>query len=200
MTIGAHLAEFEGLPVLDYSPAEGVPSQSASAFRVALDWEAHDEGKSFLELFAEFVADPAAAEVQALLIGDWGGAGEGNDSTPVVEALASARDRLPKLRALFLGEMTMEESEISWITQSDVSPLFEAFPSLETLCLRGATACGSADPDTSASANWLSKPEECPPPWFAKWPPPNCRDYSTSNSGSVTTGTVTTSAPMTSVD
>ena len=137
MTIHEHLTEFEGFPVRDYSAEEGLSSAGKSAFRLALDWEASEAGSKFVDLFAKFLADPASAEVEALVIGDWGEAGTGNDSAPVVEALVSVRDRLPRLRALFLGEITGDESEISWITQSDVSPLFEAFPNLEALYLRG---------------------------------------------------------------
>jgi hypothetical protein len=46
---------------------------------------------------------------------------------------------LTNLRALFLGEMTSEECEISWIQQSDVTPLLRAFPRLEVLRVRGGT-------------------------------------------------------------
>ena len=59
-------------------------------------------------------------------------------SAPVVEALVAARDRLPKLRAIFFGDIIGEECEISWIRQSDVSPLFTAYPQLEHFCVRGA--------------------------------------------------------------
>lgn len=137
MTINAHLGEFEGFAVIEYSRDDALPADGSKAIRIALDWDAHESGDSFLDLFAAFLNTPGSRDLQALLIGDWGGTGEGNDSGPVVEALVSARDRLPNLRHLFLGEITMEESEISWITQSDVSPLFEAFPTLETLYLRG---------------------------------------------------------------
>lgn len=137
MTINAHLESFAGFPVIDFTRDEDPPVDGSKAIRIALDWEAHESGDTFLDLFSAFLETAAARELAALLIGDWGGTGEGNDSGPVVEALVSARDSLPKLRHLFLGEMVMEESEISWINQSDVSPLFEAFPSLETLCLRG---------------------------------------------------------------
>jgi hypothetical protein len=137
MSIGDHLQQFEGRTVVDYAAGQRPVLPDKFAYRLALDYDAFDKGEKFVDLLASFVADPASAEVQALLIGDWGGAGQGVDSSLVVEALAAARHRLPKLRALFLGEITMEESEISWISQSDVSPLFTAFADLESLYLRG---------------------------------------------------------------
>ena len=57
---------------------------------------------------------------------------------PAVETLVAARERLPKLRAIFLGDIISEECEISWIRQSDVSPLLEAYPKLEQFWIRGA--------------------------------------------------------------
>jgi hypothetical protein len=56
----------------------------------------------------------------------------------VVEALVAARDRLPNLRAIFFGDILSDEREISWIQQSDLSPLFAAYPQLEYFCVRGA--------------------------------------------------------------
>ncbi len=46
---------------------------------------------------------------------------------------------LPNLKALYFGEMTYEECEISWINQSGVSPLLRAFPLLEIFRVRGGT-------------------------------------------------------------
>lgn len=138
MTIHAHIEKFEGLSVVDFDADSDIGDAKGNAYRVAIDWEAYEEDETFLDRFAAFVSDPAASDVEGLIIGDWGGTAEGNDSAPVVEALVNSREQLPKLRALFLGEMIMEESEISWINQSDVSPIFQAFPNLETLYLRGA--------------------------------------------------------------
>jgi hypothetical protein len=49
----------------------------------------------------------------------------------------AARDHLPNLTAIFLGDIIIEENEISWINQSDVSPLFTAYPALEHFRVRG---------------------------------------------------------------
>lgn len=137
MTIHAHLTEFEGLPVVPYSPDAPLAKPAGHAYRLSLDWDSHESGDTFLGLFASLLGDPGVTEVQALVIGDWGGAGQGDGSEPVVEALVSAREQLPALRALFVGEMVCEESEISWINQSDISPLFQAFPNLQALYVRG---------------------------------------------------------------
>ena len=68
------------------------------------------------------------------VVGDWGDA---NDDGPPLDRLIEAADRLTGLRALFLGELTGEESEVSWIHQSDVAPLLVAYQRLEVLRVRG---------------------------------------------------------------
>jgi hypothetical protein len=64
-----------------------------------------------------------------------------SDSTgaeEVVQALVTARKHLPQVKAIFLGDIIYEECEVSWIEQGDVSPLFNAFPELEILEIRGS--------------------------------------------------------------
>ncbi len=129
--------QFAGLPVRKLELDEPVPSPKEFAIYLVIDYEAHESGESFQDLLSQLVGDPAAAEVEALLIGDWGGAYEGESSAGVVEALASVRRKLPSLRALFLGAIGQEEAEISWIQQSDMSAIFAAFPTLETFYIRG---------------------------------------------------------------
>jgi predicted DNA-binding WGR domain protein len=109
-------------------------------YRLALTWDEEDEErKSLTDKLAAFLAEPAAGQAQGLVIGHWGGvdAVEQN-SAPIIEALVAARDRLPNLKHLFLGDIVTEENEVSWIQQSDVSPLFEAYPKLEEFRIRGS--------------------------------------------------------------
>ncbi len=146
MTINEHLTEFGGLQIVDYGEGTSETDPTKTAYRLMLNWEMSEEGKTFIDLFGNFLSEVDSSQVRALLVGDWGEAGTGNDSAPVVEALVSARDKLPNLRSLFLGEMVMEESEISWIQQSDVSPLFDAWPSLEALHLRGGNGLRLGSP------------------------------------------------------
>jgi len=83
-----------------------------------------------------FLADRNAPKVRSLVIGCWSYEGEG--SAGIIAALVAARDRLPALRSLFLGDIVFEEQEISWINQSDLTPLLTTFADLEELRVRGA--------------------------------------------------------------
>jgi hypothetical protein len=141
MTINRHLEEFHGLPAFtfpdaaDKSPrATSLPSPESVAWRIAV--EAYDSQEEWEDAFARFLAAVDTEQVRALIVGAWS---DVYDSSPhaVIEALVAARDRLPALRALFLGDIVMEECEISWIVQGDVSPLLEAFPSLVEFGVRG---------------------------------------------------------------
>ena len=133
-TSGEHVTEFFGRPVREYAPDGGVPTGHV-AVRIGCDW---DSQEAFPDRLADLLEDPAAEGIVALVVGPWGAAFEGGSSEGVVEALVAARDRLPGLRALFLGDIVQEETEMSWINQCDVSPLFGAFPALEEFRLRGS--------------------------------------------------------------
>jgi hypothetical protein len=70
-------------------------------------------------------------------------------ATDVEESAAASRDllieaapRFPNLKALFFGDIVMEEQEISWIVQTDLTPLLAAYPGLERLDVRGSTGGG----------------------------------------------------------
>jgi hypothetical protein len=132
MTINDNLSTFADLPVKDF--ADGARVTGDVAWRIRVEYEA---AVPWLEVFERFVEQPGAADVRAFVVGMWGDVATGTDSTEVVEALVGARARLPKLTALFLGDMVMEESEISWIQQTDVSPILSAYPALTTFGVRG---------------------------------------------------------------
>lgn len=130
-----NMKEFGGLPVLDFDTNLDTLEASKIAYRIRIEtWDS--SAADFAELLGNFVERPDVSEVTALIIGPWGELSS-DDSSGVVSALASVAERLPNLRALFLGEIGQDDSEISWIQQSDVSPLFEAFPALEELRIRG---------------------------------------------------------------
>ncbi|MGI5440994.1 STM4015 family protein [Streptomyces shenzhenensis] len=135
-----HLQELHGLPAFDFPhPGEQreLPEAGTVAWRPASD-PYGDSSEDFGALWDRFLdtVDPAA--VRAIIVGSWGEAYE-NDSGCVVERLVDARDRLTALRAVFIGDLEMEEAEISWIEQSDVTPVLDAYPLLAEFGIRGGT-------------------------------------------------------------
>ena len=133
-----HLTTFAGRPVRDWEAAGGAADAPGTAYRLALSYEEEDAGGTLADKLAALLADPAAGRVESLVIGAWNMGDSGESSETIVEALAAARDRLTGLRHLFVGDITSEECEMSWIVQSDLSPLLEAYPNLEHLGVRGS--------------------------------------------------------------
>jgi hypothetical protein len=127
------LGEFRGRPVVDFQDAASWAGPG-SAYRLR---EEYEDERSIADRLATLVEQPGCQELSSLIIGAWSGACEGGESSQIVQDLAVRAAQLPGLRHLFLGEMTYEECEISWINQSDVSPLLRAFPRLASLRVRG---------------------------------------------------------------
>ncbi|MEU7868586.1 STM4015 family protein [Dactylosporangium sp. NPDC049140] len=144
MTIGSNVTTFAGLPVRRFevgprgrrdSPRRG----EKAAWRIGVGYD--DGPQDFADTLDALLDSVGAHNITALVIGAWG---EPHDSGPPLNLLTAARDRLTELRALFVGEMTYEECEISWINQGEYAPLLGAFPALEVLHIRGADGLGLA--------------------------------------------------------
>ncbi|GLX01183.1 hypothetical protein Misp02_52690 [Microtetraspora sp. NBRC 16547] len=133
---------YAGLPVTEVDPEEEngeLPAPEAVAWRVSA--EVYDSERGFPETFAWFMERVDTTRVTALVIGSWADAYD-ISSEEVICLLVENAARFPALRSLFVGAMPSEQCEISWIQQSDVTPLLEAFPSLERLDVRGGTGLG----------------------------------------------------------
>jgi hypothetical protein len=136
MSIYDNVSEFAGLPVVDFDPQAGILTPQTIAYRLRLDYDDISKGATIIDLLNRYLDDPAVEKVTAIVIGAWTDDMD-HDARPIVETLAAAADKLPNLRALFIGDITYEEWEISWIEQTDVSPLLAAFPQLEHFRVRG---------------------------------------------------------------
>lgn len=136
-----HLRELHGLPAFDF-PAPGerreLPEAGAVAWRLAVDPYGSDSVEDFAGLWDRFFATVDPAGVRAIVVGQWGEPYD-NDSAVIVQRLVDARHRLTALQAVFIGDLVQEEAEISWIEQSDVTPVLDAYPRLEELGVRGGT-------------------------------------------------------------
>ena len=131
-----HVQEFAGLAVIDF---EGAKSWKGSGNAYRLHDEYEDE-TSLSEKLDEFLKLPGASDISALVIGIWSGGFEGGASSVVANKLVEIAPRLPKLRAIFFGDITYEETELSWIEQGDMTPILNAYPQLEILRVRGGNS------------------------------------------------------------
>ena len=127
MAISDHMQELYGLPAFDFFDAETkaeLPAPSSVAWRIS--GEPYESGAGWEEEFARFTETVDTTEVRALIVGAWDDVyDEGPDD--VIAAIVAARDRLPALRAVFVGDIEFMECEISWINQGLVTPLLDAF-------------------------------------------------------------------------
>jgi hypothetical protein len=120
--------ELMGLANEDYDSAVGIQSPKTKAYGVRYGW-----GESLTALFGQFVLDPRIGEVRALVIGMW--EHEGGDDVPgrLIEHAA----KLSGLEALFVGDISCDENEVSWIEQFDLGAVVGAFPKLKHFKARG---------------------------------------------------------------
>jgi hypothetical protein len=132
MGIYQHDELFAGKPVVEYTTEIGIAAPQESSYRLSVDY---DSEHSIVDLLSQFLADPHVSKITSLTIGQWDA--EDGSSESVINFLVDASPKLPNLTALFLGDITGEEYEISWIQQSDLSPLWNAYPQLEYLRVRG---------------------------------------------------------------
>lgn len=131
MTVADYAEKFFGQPIVDYRHGDKI-TRSDCVFRLVQD--TYDAEESQRELLDGFLAQVDRKKVEALVIGPWGEASsDGPDG--YFEGLIEAR--LPALKALFVGDMTYEDCEMSWIIQTDYAPLLAAYPNLEVLRIRG---------------------------------------------------------------
>ncbi|MER6118778.1 STM4015 family protein [Streptomyces sp. NPDC001743] len=140
MSDADHLHELLGLPAVDFQSGEDDsprPAAGAAAWRVSIE-PYEDEDRTWEQEFAAFLDEVDPAGVRALIIGQWGESYEEKSSYPIGLVIAAA-ERLPSLEAVFVGDLTAEEAEISWIEQSDVTALLTAFPALVELGVRGGS-------------------------------------------------------------
>src|SRR5579871_2482328 len=135
--ISEHVEEFAGKPVVEWDAKTGITDPEGKHYRITLDYDESKEGTEWTDKFAAFLDDPNAARVTGLVVGGWADDMFNEESTPIMEAIVAARDRLPNLKALFIGDITYEECEISWIQQQDQTPVLDAYPQLEHFRVRG---------------------------------------------------------------
>lgn len=134
MTIGEHLTEFGGFQVQQWEPGQPLGDTATTIHRIAVDY---DDKADWTDKFRAFLALPGVENSQGLVVGLWTDENMEGDVAPVIEALVAAHTQLSSIKILFVGDITYEENEVSWITQGDLSPVLAAYPHLTHLGIRG---------------------------------------------------------------
>jgi hypothetical protein len=132
MGIYQHAELFLGKPVVEYTTEIGITDPIESSYRLSVNY---DSEHTIIDLLSQFLADANVSKITSLTIGQWDA--EDASSEAVVKFLADVSQKLPNLTALFIGDINGDEYEISWIQQCDLSPLWNAYPQLEYLRVRG---------------------------------------------------------------
>ncbi|CAM5600569.1 Cytoplasmic protein OS=Streptomyces aurantiogriseus OX=66870 GN=GCM10010251_28340 PE=4 SV=1 [Streptomyces aurantiogriseus] len=138
-----HISHLHGLPVHNFprleEPPSPLPAVETVAWRLSVD-EDRVLGETFEESWQRFLdtVDPARVRALVLGVGAYGTENDAASPWETVKLLAGAADRLTGLEALYLADLTFEESELSWIVQDDVTPVLAAYPCLKELGVRGS--------------------------------------------------------------
>lgn len=97
----------------------------------------YDDDGDFNERLQALLADPKVGELKSLLIGAWDAEYSEDSPDEAWALLAGSGAKLASLEDLFLGEITQEESEISWIHIGDPGKVIAGIPSLKHAYVRG---------------------------------------------------------------
>lgn len=134
--ISENLTSFFDKPVRDFLKAGDVTDFAGTAVRIRCEYDRED---TLLSLLGDLLEQPGIEQLEALIFGLWMEGGESYDVSPnaALEMLVAQKEKLPNLKALFVGDIISEENEISWIGQGNMSPLWAAFPGLLEFRARG---------------------------------------------------------------
>jgi len=126
--------EFSNKKVKQWVVGSKLPNSAQYAIKLSIN--PYDGDPEYKDYFEQFLKLPDLDKISTLIIGCWGEAYDAN-SEEAVNLLVANKDKFKSLMALFIGDMALEEAEVSWIQQSNISPIYQAFPCLKYLKVRG---------------------------------------------------------------
>ena len=106
--------------------------------KLIVNYDDYEEGIRMETLLQDLAAKPEAATLESLIIGDWGQAYE-NSPQEFKDTLIQLAPSFPALKQLFIGDMESEECEVSWIVQTNLAPILQAFPNLTSFMIKGSS-------------------------------------------------------------
>ena len=111
---------------------EEAKEMKVEAKRFALSY---DEFENEEKLLDKILKDKHLSEYKQLTIGCWDY--ECEDCADLVKGIVEHKDKFEHLEGLFWGDIDQEEQEISWIEQTNLSPMLDIMPHLKELKIKG---------------------------------------------------------------
>lgn len=107
--------------------------------KFSYSWEDYeDSDKDASTLLADILSCEDLEKFEEIIIGCWGESYD-NDVQVILDGIVEQKERFQHVKSLFVGDMEMEECEVSWIEQGDYEKLLMALPNLEKLTIKGST-------------------------------------------------------------
>lgn len=111
---------------------ETAREMKVEAKKFALSYDEYDNGVNLLD---KILKDKHLPDYKQITIGCWNY--ECEDCSELLEGMLEHKDKFAQIEGLFWGDIEQEEQEVSWIEQTDLSPLLDAMPKLKDLKIKG---------------------------------------------------------------
>ncbi|MBN3898238.1 MAG: STM4015 family protein [Nostoc sp. NOS(2021)] len=132
---GYHLTQFANRQVVEFDANIGITDPINKAY--ALRYWPYENEDNLPSKLSRLLQQPNAHKLEALVFGLWEEEAYESNSSGIIKALVDAKQYLTNLKAIFIGDIIGDECEISWIQQSDISRILQAYTKLEILQVRG---------------------------------------------------------------
>lgn len=135
-----HVTTFANRKVIEYDYNSGRITGDTLNTAFALrshPWRNKSDDMNCAKIFESLLKNHHCKDIEALVFGLWHGFNYYSSYHPVANALAESKRNFKNLKAVFIGDIEDSECMISSITQSNVTPILEAYPNLEVLKIRG---------------------------------------------------------------
>ena len=102
------------------------------------DWDTEERGMK--KITEKILNDPDLPNLKSIVIGMWDCEAFDSDHSPdpIFEMMVNNKEKFQHIESLFVGDMTYEECEVSWIPQGNYEGLLNALPHLKSLKIKGA--------------------------------------------------------------
>ncbi|WP_129598626.1 STM4015 family protein [Anaerophilus nitritogenes] len=103
------------------------------------DYEDYEDGdKDASTLVKEILEDKDLKDIKELIIGCWGEAYD-TSAQQILDGIVENKEKFQHIESLFVGDMSYEECEVSWIIQGNYNNLLKALPNLKKLTIKGSS-------------------------------------------------------------